>query len=69
MPALRARLLAALSAHLIRHGTVRIGVCQAEPCTCVYVDRSRARTRRYCCDQCNDRAAASAYRRRISGLP
>jgi predicted RNA-binding Zn ribbon-like protein len=69
MPALRARLLAALSAHLIRHGTVRIGVCQAQPCTCVYVDRSRARTRRYCCDQCNDRAAASAYRRRVSALP
>ncbi|HEX4659788.1 MAG TPA: ABATE domain-containing protein [Streptosporangiaceae bacterium] len=66
MPALRARLLTALSAHLIRHGTVRIGVCQADPCTCVYVDRSRARTRRYCCDQCNDRAAATAYRRRNS---
>jgi predicted RNA-binding Zn ribbon-like protein len=66
MPALRARLLTALSAHLIRHGTARIGVCQADPCTCVYADRSRARTRRYCCDQCNDRAAASAYRRRNS---
>src|SRR5215470_19817846 len=34
------------------------------PWDCVYVDRSRARTRRYCCDQCNDRAAAAAYRRR-----
>lgn len=64
MSALRARLLIALSAHLIRHGTARIGFCQADPCTCVYVDRSRARTRRYCCDQCNDRAAATAYRRR-----
>lgn len=69
MPALRARLLTALSAQLIRHGTVRTGVCQADPCTCVYVDRSRARTRRYCCDQCNDRAAASAYRRRVSPDP
>jgi predicted RNA-binding Zn ribbon-like protein len=66
MPALRARLLTALAAHLIRYGTVRIGICQAAPCTCVYVDRSRARTRRYCCDQCNDRAAAGAYRRRNS---
>jgi predicted RNA-binding Zn ribbon-like protein len=66
LPALRARLLTALAAHLIRHGTARIGTCQADPCTCVYVDRSRARTRRYCCDQCNDRAAATAYRRRKS---
>lgn len=64
LPALRARLLTALAAHLIRNGTARIGTCQASPCTCVYVDRSRARTRRYCCDQCNDRAAAAAYRRR-----
>jgi predicted RNA-binding Zn ribbon-like protein len=64
MAALRSRLLAALAEHLVRHGTARLGVCQAEPCRCVYVDRSRARTRRYCCDQCNDRAAATAYRRR-----
>ena len=64
MAALRSRLLTALAAHLIRHGTTRLGVCHAAPCTCVYVDHSRARTRRYCCDQCNDRAAATAYRRR-----
>ena len=64
MTALRTRLLAALAAHLVRHGTARLGTCQAAPCNCVYVDHSRARTRRYCCDQCNDRAAATAYRRR-----
>lgn len=64
MAALRSRLLAALATHLIRHGTARLGICHAVPCTCVYVDRSRARTRRYCCDQCNDRMAATAYRRR-----
>lgn len=64
LAALRGRLLVALADQLVRHGTARIGVCQAEPCDCVYVDRSRARTRRYCCDQCNDRAAAAAYRRR-----
>lgn len=62
--ALRARLLTALAAHLVRHGISRIGVCQADPCTGVFVDRSRARTRRYCCDRCNDRAAALAYRQR-----
>jgi predicted RNA-binding Zn ribbon-like protein len=67
--ALRARLLVALADHLVRHGTARIGFCQAAPCNCVYVDRSRARTRRYCCDQCNDRAAAAAYRRRRASSP
>lgn len=67
MTALRTRLLAALAAHLVRHGTARLGTCQAAPCDCVYVDRSRARTRRYCCDQCNDRAAAAAYRSRKGG--
>ena len=56
--------LAALAAHLVRHGIARLGTCQAAPCNCVYVDHSRARTRRYCCDQCNDRAAATACRRR-----
>jgi predicted RNA-binding Zn ribbon-like protein len=64
LPALKARLLVALASHLLRHGNTRLGVCQADPCRCVYVDRSRARTRRYCCDQCNDRAAAAAYRER-----
>jgi predicted RNA-binding Zn ribbon-like protein len=64
MTALRTRLLAALAVHLVRHGTARLGTCRAAPCNCVYADHSRARTRRYCCDQCNDRAAAAAYRRR-----
>jgi len=58
MAALRSRLLTALAGHLVNHGTVRLGVCHAAPCRCVYVDR------RYCCDQCNDRAAAVAYRQR-----
>jgi len=66
MTALRTRLIAALAAHLVRHGTSRLGTCQAPPCNCVYVDHSRARTRRYCCDQCNDRASAAAYRHRKS---
>ena len=38
----------------------RPGVCHAGPCRCVYADR-RARSSRYCCGQCNDRAAAAAY--------
>jgi predicted RNA-binding Zn ribbon-like protein len=54
----------ALAAHAARHDVRRLGVCQAAPCRCVYVDRTRPATRRYCCDACNDRVAARAYRRR-----
>jgi predicted RNA-binding Zn ribbon-like protein len=64
LPALAARLPAALATHIADHGTSRFGSCAAAPCECVYVDRSRAGNRRYCCDLCNDRAAAAAYRRR-----
>lgn len=62
--ALEARLPAALAAHVALQGVHRLGVCHAAPCQCVYVDRTRPATRRFCCDQCNDRAAAAAYRRR-----
>jgi predicted RNA-binding Zn ribbon-like protein len=43
---------------------VRLGLCDAHPCRCAYVDRSRARSRRFCCELCADRFAAAAYRRR-----
>jgi predicted RNA-binding Zn ribbon-like protein len=62
--AIAARLPAALATHLATHGLRRLGICQAAPCTCVFVDRTRPGTRKYCCDQCNDRAAAAAYYRR-----
>jgi predicted RNA-binding Zn ribbon-like protein len=58
---LAARLAGALASHIVTHGRQRLGVCSAAPCTCVFVDRTRPRTRKYCCDQCNDRAAAAAY--------
>jgi predicted RNA-binding Zn ribbon-like protein len=64
--ALAARLPAALAAFIARHGLRRLGSCAAGPCACVFVDRTRAGNRRYCRDLCNDRAAASAYRRRQS---
>jgi len=64
LSALRTRLLAALASHLVCHGGTRLGVCQADPCRLVFVDRGRARTRRYCGDRCNDRAATAAYRQR-----
>jgi predicted RNA-binding Zn ribbon-like protein len=63
---LRGRLLFAVAQHVAEHGVARLGTCASDPCRCAYVDRTRAGTRRYCCDICNDRAAARAYRRRRS---
>ena len=64
LPALAARLPAALAAYIARHGLGRLGTCDASPCACVSIDHTRAGNRRYCCDLCNDRAAAAAYRSR-----
>jgi predicted RNA-binding Zn ribbon-like protein len=47
-----------------RDGWDRFGLCAATPCCCVYVDRSRNRSRRYCCELCADRATQAAARRR-----
>ncbi len=65
--ALEARLPAAVAAYVVEHGTGRLGVCASDPCRCVFVDRTRAGTRKYCCTYCNDRFAARAYRRRKKG--
>lgn len=62
--ALAARLPGALTAFIIEHGVRRLGVCAAAPCECVFVDRTRPGNRRYCCEQCNDRVSAAAYRGR-----
>ena len=45
-------------------GWRRFGRCAASPCGCVFVDRSRNRSRRYCCHWCADRATQAAARRR-----
>lgn len=45
-------------------GWERLGRCAGAPCRCVYVDRSRNRSRRYCCELCADRVAQAQYRRR-----
>jgi predicted RNA-binding Zn ribbon-like protein len=63
---LRGRLLFAVAQHVAANGTARLGICASDPCRCAYVDTTRGGTRRYCCDICNDRAAARAYRRRRS---
>jgi predicted RNA-binding Zn ribbon-like protein len=49
------------------HGLSRFGRCLAHPCRCVFVDRSRNRSRRYCCDLCADRATQAAARARRRG--
>jgi predicted RNA-binding Zn ribbon-like protein len=49
-------------------GWDRFGLCAAAPCCCVYVDRSRNRSRRYCCNLCADRATQAAARRRRKAL-
>lgn len=45
-------------------GWDRFGLCAAAPCCCAFVDRSRNRSRRYCCELCADRMSQAAYRRR-----
>lgn len=57
----------ALAQALAAGGPSRFGTCAADPCRCVYVDRTRSARQRYCCELCNDRMAAAAYRRRSEG--
>jgi predicted RNA-binding Zn ribbon-like protein len=64
LKALQARLPAAVALQIAASGLRRVGVCAGSPCRCVFVDRTRAGNRRFCCDPCNDRAAAAAYRSR-----
>jgi predicted RNA-binding Zn ribbon-like protein len=45
-------------------GWERFGICAGSPCCCVYVDRSKNRSRRFCSELCADRVAQAAYRRR-----
>ena len=45
----------------------RFGRCDAGPCRCVFIDRTRSSVRRYCCRLCADRAAHQAFRRRRAG--
>jgi predicted RNA-binding Zn ribbon-like protein len=46
------------------HGLDRIGTCAAAPCTGAYVDRTKNRSKRYCCELCADRAAQRDSRAR-----
>jgi predicted RNA-binding Zn ribbon-like protein len=48
-------------------GWERFGRCAGSPCRCVYIDRSRNRSRRFCGELCADRVAQADYRRRRRG--
>src|SRR5436190_177164 len=50
-------------------GWQRFGRCDASPCRCAYVDRSKNRTRRYCSGLCADRVAQAQYRARKKARP
>lgn len=53
-----------LSAALEQYGIERLHVCNATPCTDVFIDTSRNHTRRYCCEQCANRHNVAAHRQR-----
>ena len=45
-------------------GWDRFGTCAGAPCCCVFVDRSKNRSRRFCSDLCADRVAQALARAR-----
>jgi predicted RNA-binding Zn ribbon-like protein len=45
-------------------GWERFGICAGAPCCCVFVDRSKNRSRRFCSDLCADRVAQALHRQR-----
>lgn len=46
-------------------GWERFGICAGAPCCCVFVDRSKNRSRRFCSALCADRVAQSLHRERV----
>jgi predicted RNA-binding Zn ribbon-like protein len=46
------------------HGLSRFGTCSGPPCTGVFVDATKNRSRRYCCHWCADREAQRRHRAR-----
>lgn len=50
--------------HLAGQRGVRLGICAAERCVDVFVDRSPGKARRYCSLRCQTRARVAEHRRR-----
>jgi predicted RNA-binding Zn ribbon-like protein len=64
LPAVAAYATAGLLIAFQQLGWARFGRCAGSPCRCAFVDRSRNRSRRYCCTLCADRVAQAQYRTR-----
>lgn len=47
------------------HGLTRFGTCAGAPCTGAFVDRTKNRSKRYCCELCADRDAQRQHRARL----
>lgn len=69
LPAAAAYATAGLLEALRDLGWSRFGRCAGSPCRCAFVDRSRNRSRRYCCNLCADRVAQAQYRERKKARP
>jgi predicted RNA-binding Zn ribbon-like protein len=50
-------------------GWRRFGRCNGLPCSCAFIDRSRNRSRRYCCEMCANRVAQASSRARRGQRP
>jgi predicted RNA-binding Zn ribbon-like protein len=48
------------------HGLTRFGTCSGPPCTGVFVDATKNRSKRYCCQWCADREAQRRHRARTT---
>lgn len=48
------------------HGLSRFGTCSGPPCTGVFVDATKNRSKRYCCQWCADREAQRRHRARAT---
>lgn len=67
-----AALLAAVAATgvalvVAEHGLERLGVCASQTCIDAFVDTTKNRSRRYCCEGCANVSAVRSHRARASG--
>jgi predicted RNA-binding Zn ribbon-like protein len=52
------------AAHLVARGMTALGRCEADDCTLIFADTSRAGTRRFCSPACANRSAVRRHRAR-----
>jgi predicted RNA-binding Zn ribbon-like protein len=64
MESFAAEIVMGLMRLLVEGDWDRIGRCAGAPCCCVFVDRTRNRSRRFCCQLCSDRVNQAKARRR-----